>query len=71
MKRGCGLGLWHTSSARKNSTGSKPRQRVGRGPKKAEAFLKTEENKIKGGGEEENSGYKIRGSALSHLPNYF
>jgi len=32
------LGLWHTSSAPKDSTDSKPRH--GRGPKTAEAFLK-------------------------------
>jgi hypothetical protein len=38
--RGCGLGLGHTSSSRKDSTDSKPRQRVGRGTKTAEAFLR-------------------------------
>jgi len=41
------LGLWHTSSARKNSTDSKPRQRVGRGPKKTEAFLRKKKIKLK------------------------
>jgi len=58
--RGCGLGLWHTSSARKDSTDSKPRHRVGRGPKKAEAlFFKKGENKIRKSGEEESSIYRI------------
>jgi hypothetical protein len=45
--RGCGLGLWHTSSTRKDSTDSKPRQRVGRGPKTAEAFLRKKKIKSK------------------------